>query len=282
VVLICAALPLLTAACYALIRLPPATALTPAHAPAAPGHTPAAAGHTSAAAGHTSASARMPDISVSPDVSGGMRAHAARASEWSGRGEVRAGLQALFGNPAVRGPVLVAAAAIGLSGLVNAAVIGQVVHGLHLPATRLGFLSTAQGIGSIVSGLVVGRLLARRSPVAVATLGASVFAAACVSSSIRWWPAVIAGSALAGLGLVLSLIAAVTAVQTRTPDDLLGRVSATSNTVMFGPIAVAIPLGSALVHFGPTALFLIAAALAAAAACYRPRSTAAQPSPALS
>jgi len=221
VVLICAGLPLLTAACYAALHLPPVPA--PARADR-PGH-----------------------------------------------GEVRAGLRALFGNPAVRGPVLVAAAAIALSGLVNAATIGQVVHGLHLPATRLGFLSTAQGAGSIVSGLLVGRLLARRSPIAVAALGTAVFAAACVSSSIRWWPALIAGSGLAGLGLVLTLIAGVTAVQTRTPDHLLGRVAAISNTVMFGPIAIAIPLGSALVHLGPTALFLTAAALAVAATRYRPR-----------
>ena len=110
----------------------------------------------------------------------------------------------------------------------------------------------------------------------MAALGTTVFAAACVSSSIPWWPAMIAGSALAGLGLVLTLIAGVTAVQTRTPDHLLGRVSATSNTVMFGPVAVAIPLGSALVHFGPTPLFLTAAALAGAAACYRPRSATVQ------
>jgi MFS family permease len=197
------------------------------------------------------------------------------------RGEVAAGLRALFGSPAVRGPVLVAAGAIGLSGLVNAAVIGQVVDGLHLPATRLGLLSTAQGVGSIVGGLVVGRLLARRAPLAVAALGTTLFAAACACSAIPWWPAMIAGRVLAGFGLVPALIAGVTAVQTRTPGHLLGRVSATSNTVMFGPAAVTIPLGSALAHWGPTPLFLITAALAVATAHYRPRSTAAEPNPAV-
>ncbi|MFI5896055.1 MFS transporter [Actinoplanes sp. NPDC051513] len=224
VVLICAAIPLLTAACYALLNLPVLLAGTPPTAPPATG-------------------AHRPE-----------------------RGEIRVGLAALFGNPAVRAPVLVAAAAIGLSGLANAAVIGQVVHGLHLPATRLGYLSTAQGAGSILSGLLVGRLLARLSPLPVAALGATVFAAGCVSSSIPWWPAMIAGSALAGLGLVWSLIAGVTAVQTRTPDHLLGRVAATSNTVMFGPVALAIPLGSAAVHFGPTPLFLATAILSLTAA----------------
>jgi hypothetical protein len=226
VILICTATTLLSATCYALLRLLP-----------------------------------------SP-VSG-----ADRSGRHARRGEVVAGLRALFDNPAVRGPVLVAAAAIGLSGLANAAVIAQVVHGLHLPATRLGFLSTAQGIGSIVSGLLVGRLLSRRSPAAVAALGTAVFAVACIFSSIPWWPSLLTGSALAGLGLVWSLIAAVTAVQTRTPDHLLGRVSATSNTVMFAPVALAIPVGSAAVHLGPTPVFLTAAALALAATRYRPART---------
>ncbi|WP_433385136.1 MFS transporter [Actinoplanes sp. CA-142083] len=228
VVLLCAAMPLLTAACYALLNLRPTTAAEPA----------IAAGPATTARSAT-ADPRRPE-----------------------RGEIRAGLAALFGNPAVRTPVLVAAAAIGLSGLASAAVIGQVVHGLHLPATRLGILSTAQGAGSILSGLLVGRLLARVSPLPVAALGTTVFAVGCVSSSIPWWPSMIAGSALAGLGLVWSLIAGVTAVQTRTPDHLLGRVAATSNTVMFGPVALAIPLGSAAVHFGPTPLFLATAFLA--------------------
>jgi hypothetical protein len=210
VVLVCSVMPLLTAGCYALLRLPTA--------PAAP---------------------------VAENE----------------RGDVRAGLRALFGNPAVRTPVLIAAVAIGLSGLTNAAVIGQVVHGLHLPATRLGFLSTAQGAGSILSGLLVGRLLARLSPVPVAALGTALFAVGCACSSIPWWPAMIAGSALAGVGLPWALIAGVTAVQTQTPDHLLGRVSATSNTVMFGPVALAIPIGSAAVHLGPSRLFLFAAAV---------------------
>jgi hypothetical protein len=217
VVLICSVMPLLTAACYALLRLPSV------------------------------------DLISEPR-----------------RGDVRAGLHALFGNPAVRTPVLIAAVAIGLSGLTNAAVIGQVVHGLHLPATRLGFLSTGQGAGSILSGLLVGRLLARLCPVPVAALGTAIFAAGCVSSSIPWWPALIAGSALCGIGLPWALIAGITAVQTETPGHLLGRVSASSNTVMFGPVAVAIPLGSVLVHFGPSLLFLFVAVACLATAVLGP------------
>ncbi|MFC0531834.1 hypothetical protein [Phytohabitans kaempferiae] len=64
-----------------------------------------------------------------------------------------------------------------------------------------------------------------------------------------------------------TLVAAVTAVQARTPHALLGRVAATASTAMFGPIVLAIPLGSALVGLGsrPSLLAAALACLATAA-----------------
>ncbi|MCO8276103.1 MFS transporter [Actinoplanes sp. TRM 88003] len=212
VVVLCAAMPLLTAACYALLRLAP--------------------------------------VRPAPQVERGLRP----------------GLRALFGVPAVRDPVLVAGAAIGASGLTNAAVLAHVVHDLGRPATHLGYLGTAQGAGSIVAGLVIGRLLARRGPVTVAAAGAAIFAAGCLLQALPWWPTMIAGSVVIGVGLVWALIAAVTAVQTRTPEHLLGRVAATSNTVMFGPVALGIPLGAAAVHLGAVVPLALAALVSAAAA----------------
>jgi MFS family permease len=239
VILLAAATPLLTAACYALLSLPPRRATPPN------GEKP-------------------PQREARPqrEAPSQLEAGEAAAAKGPSRGEIRDGLRALFGNPAVRLPVLVAAVAVGLSGMTNAGVIAQVVHGLHLPATHLGFLSTAQGAGSIVSGLLVGRLLTRFGPATIAAVGTTIFAVACVAWSLPWWPSMIAGSVLAGVGLVWALIAGVTAVQTGTPDHLLGRVGATSTTVMFGPVAIAIPLGAAIVHFGPVTPLLTAGALA--------------------
>jgi hypothetical protein len=70
------------------------------------------------------------------------------------------------------------------------------------------------------------------------------------------------GSVVVGLGLPWTLIAAVTAVQTETPGHLLGRVAATSNMVMFGPIALAIPVGAAVVELGARPPLLAVASLA--------------------
>jgi MFS family permease len=199
------------------------------------------------------------------------RAGQAEHADRGGRG-VRAGLVALFGMRVVRLPVLVAAAVITLSGLTNAAVLARIVHDLHLPAAYLGFLATAQGAGSIVGGLLVGRLLARASAAVVAATGAAIFAAGCAVWCLPWWPAMITGSVLVGVGLPWTLIAAVTAIQTRTPEHLLGRVAATSTMLMFGPIALSIPLGSALIAFGarPPLILVSVLALLTGALALRP------------
>ncbi|GAA4599864.1 MFS family permease [Actinoplanes octamycinicus] len=181
---------------------------------------------------------------------------------WS---SVRAGIAALGQEP-LRTPVLLAAVAIAVSGLTNAAVLLHLVDGLHRPATHLGILSSVQGAGSILGGFLVGRLLAHLPPARVAALGAALFAAACVAWSLPWWPAMLVGSALTGLGLPWTLIAGITAIQTSTPDHLLGRVAATGNMVMFGPITLAIPLGAALSQLGARPPLLLGAAVVLTAA----------------
>jgi MFS family permease len=175
-------------------------------------------------------------------------------------GGVREALAVLRQRRAVRDPVLVAGVAIGMSGLTTASMYSRVTEGLDLPSTFLGVLASGQGVGSILAGVVAGRLIARSGTSAVAAIGAALFALACVTWCLPWWPAMIVGSVIGGVGLPWALIAAVTAVQTWTPDHLLGRVAATSTTVMFGPIALTNPLGAVVVHLGAR-LPLLAAAM---------------------
>ncbi|MEU2615697.1 MFS transporter [Micromonospora sp. NPDC007271] len=184
---------------------------------------------------------------------------------------LRAGLAVLGREPAIHLSVALAAVAIAMSGFTTAALFQVVTVDLRLPSASLGVLVSAQGAGSLAAGLVAGRIIARRGPTAVAVVGTVGYAAACLLRCPPWWPANVAASVLAGIGLMFALVSAVTAVQTRTPEHLLGRVSATANTAMFAPIALAIPLGSAAVHLGGRPPFVIAATLclAAAAVAYR-------------
>ncbi|RAO05423.1 MFS transporter [Micromonospora noduli] len=188
----------------------------------------------------------------------------------------RTGLAVLFGRRATRLPVVLAAVSIAMSGFTTAGIYAIVVTELRLPTTFLGVLASAQGAGSILGGLIVGRLITARGPVAVGIVGTALFAIGCLARCLPWWPATVVGAVVAGVGLPWTLVAAVTAVQTHTPSALLGRVSATANTAMFGPLVVANPLGSAAVHLGARPPLMAATAIcltAVVVATFRRRST---------
>ncbi|WP_433126286.1 MFS transporter [Micromonospora sp. CA-240977] len=194
-----------------------------------------------------------------------------------------AGVSVLFRQRATRVPVVLAAVSIAMSGFTTAAIYTIVTTDLRLPTTFLGVLTSAQGAGSILGGLIVGRLLASRGPGAVGVAGTVLFAVGCLARGLPWWPVTVAGAVVAGVGLPWTLVAAVTAVQTHTPSALLGRVSATANTAMFGPLVLAIPLGSAAVHLGgrpPLVAAVVICLTAVAATLHRPLTTA-RPAPGL-
>ncbi|MFJ5664194.1 MFS transporter [Micromonospora chalcea] len=193
---------------------------------------------------------------------------------------LRDGPAALLARRAVRVPVALAAVSIAMSGFTTAALYDVVVTDLALPSMFLGVLASAQGGGSLLAGLVVGRLVRRRGEIAVGVAGAVLFAAGCLGRCLPWWPGTLAASVVIGVGLPWTLVAAVTAVQRHTPRAMLGRVAGTANTAMFGPITLAIPLGSAAVAVGgrpplvAAAVVCLAAALAAARGGRRPSATA--------
>ncbi|MFI6068661.1 MFS transporter [Micromonospora sp. NPDC051227] len=191
-------------------------------------------------------------------------------------GGPRTGLVVLFGQRATRLPVVLAAVSIAMSGFTTAGIYAVVVTELRLPTTFLGVLASAQGAGSILGGVIVGRLVAARGAGAVGVAGTALFAVGCLARCLPWWPATVVGAVVAGVGLPWTLVAAVTAVQTHTPSALLGRVSATANTAMFGPLVATIPLGSAAVHLGARPTLIAAAAIcltAVVVATFHRRST---------
>ncbi|RGC65858.1 Major Facilitator Superfamily protein [Micromonospora sp. MW-13] len=187
---------------------------------------------------------------------------------------LRAGLAVLLAQRATRVTVALAAVSIAMSGFTTAANYAIVTGTLGLPTTFLGVLFSAQGAGSIIGGLIAGRLIARWGPVTVGVAGTTLFAVNCLVRCLPWWPGTVVASVVAGIGLPWALVAAVTAVQTHTPTAMLGRVAGTANTAMFGPIVLAIPLGSAAVQLGDRPTLVVAAAFCLAStvgvAC-RPR-----------
>lgn len=158
--------------------------------------------------------------------------------------------------PVLRPLVGAGGATMLLAGLNGAALYAVVDRGLgHSPAYA-GVLYAVQGAGSVAAGLLAGPLLRRLPERVFAGAGTALFAAAVGLRSLPYDGVVLACSAAIGLGLPCVLIAALTAVQRETPDEVLGRTAATANTLVFVPNALALAAGAGLVAVVDTHVLL--------------------------
>lgn len=171
----------------------------------------------------------------------------ARPARADRRGELAAGFRQVWGSPVLRPLVLAGAVTMLCAGLNGAALYAVVDDGLGHSPTYAGVLYAVQGCGSIAVGLLAGPLL-RRLPERVFTAaGIALFALAVGVRALPYDAVALVASAAIGAGLPCVLIAAMTAVQRETPDAVLGCTSATANSLMMVPNAVALALGAALV-----------------------------------
>jgi MFS family permease len=156
------------------------------------------------------------------------------------RGRARDGVRYLLRHRDLRRLVLISALAASTSGFATATVYRMLTVDKGLDPAFLGVLSSAQGAGSIAGGIVAGRM-----SVHFGLLGSAIFGTGMAMWFLPSVPLMVAGSVVAGIGLPWTVVAAMSAVQLWTPHDMLGRVSATSTTIIFAPIAFAIPAGAA-------------------------------------
>ncbi|MGI5466222.1 MFS transporter [Streptomyces sp. CA-132043] len=147
----------------------------------------------------------------------------------------------------LRSLVVAAGCAMAASSLSSTATYALLDVGLHQPAAFAGVLTSVQGIGSVIGGLAAGALLRRVPARALSAIGLTVFALGALARLTGLVPVVLGGSLLIGLGLPWPLISALTTVQKETPDELLGRVAATANTLVFAPTGLALLAGTAMI-----------------------------------
>lgn len=160
--------------------------------------------------------------------------------------QTREGIQFLWTQPLLRACVLTAATAVAMSGLTTAATYPFVTDALRRPAEFLGVLASAQGAGSILGGIVAGRIMRRYGELTTAVVGTALFAVATLSRLLPSTSLAIGASVLIGVGLPWTVVAATTVVQRNTPSEMLGRVAATATMLVFAPNAVAVAVGAAL------------------------------------
>lgn len=128
------------------------------------------------------------------------------------------------------------------------AAIYALLDGFDKPPTYAGFLVSVQGVGAVVGGLLVSRMVKRYGEIAVATLGLAVMAVSAAGIALSPTLAVVlAWVVLMGFTLPLLMVAYMTLLQRRTPQRVMGRVSAAVEVVLSTPQAVSLALGSLLV-----------------------------------
>jgi MFS family permease len=118
---------------------------------------------------------------------------------------------------------------------------------LGRPPSFIGVLGTVQGIGSVAGGLTASKLLRRLGDLRTAGVGVALFAVGDVVWLVPSLPFVLAGMAIAGLGIVWAVVAIGTAYQRRSGQEIQGRVSAAANMVFSVPQTISIAAGAALI-----------------------------------
>ncbi|WP_329045847.1 MFS transporter [Amycolatopsis sp. NBC_01488] len=164
--------------------------------------------------------------------------------------------------------VVVGAAAVIMltAGFVTTALFGVVSTGLGRAPAFLGVVSSMQGIGSVVGGLLAPRLIAKVGEARTVGFAAVLTAAGTAVLAVPSVAVVLPGNALRGVGLAWMLIGAITLMQRRTPGALMGRAASALYMLLFGPSVLALLTGAGLTNLtGHRTLVVVAAVLAAGA-----------------
>jgi MFS family permease len=174
----------------------------------------------------------------------------------SRRARTAEGARHLWAHPLLRPLVLAGGATMLCAGL-NGAMLYAVVDDLGRSPAYAGVLYAAQGAGSVTVGLFSGTALRRLGARRFAAIGIAVSALAVALRAVPSDALALVCSAAIGAGLPAVLIATLTSVQRETPGPLLGRVTATANTLVYTPNVVGLAAGAALVELVSHRLVLV-------------------------
>ncbi|HET8603831.1 MAG TPA: MFS transporter [Marmoricola sp.] len=116
------------------------------------------------------------------------------------------------------------------------------------PVTFVGVLVSVQGVGAIAGGLTTSWWVRRLGEPAVQVVGLGLLAASAAAIALTsTLGVVLAAMVVCGYALPMTFVAFTTLLQRRTPQRLMGRVSAAVETVMGAPQAISLAVGAGLV-----------------------------------
>jgi len=142
---------------------------------------------------------------------------------------------------------------IGLGAVLLVAGFGETLifaitsDSLHRSPAFVGVLDTFQGVGSIAGGVTAAAVMRRVGDLRIAGYGIVLFALGIVLWLVPILPLVLAGSAIAGAGIVWAVVALSTAYQRYSPAHMQGRVAAAANMLFSVPQTISIAAGAVLI-----------------------------------
>jgi DHA3 family macrolide efflux protein-like MFS transporter len=157
-----------------------------------------------------------------------------------------AGLQVIFSTPVLWATLMVWSVLILAAGAVTAVMVVFVREALGGAEANLGYLLSAQGLGTLMGGAAMMIFAARIKPV-TAIIGGIFLAGVLFLIVANTSSLMVAAIALWGMGIMMAVsgIGIHTTFQTTPPEQFRGRVLATNNAVA----SLMLFLGAALAGF---------------------------------
>ena len=182
--------------------------------------------------------------------------------------EVTAGVEHVWRTLPLRQITAGTTLALLVTGCTETRIFSVIQHLGHKPSF-FGVLATLQGIGSIAGGLTAATILRRFGDVRTVGIGIGLFGLCGILLAVPSLAVVTAGFVVAGLGVVWAIVAFTTAIQTRTPLAIQGRVDAACEVSLSVAQTVSIGTGAALSTLVDYRILLVAmAAVVAVSAAY--------------
>jgi MFS family permease len=181
--------------------------------------------------------------------------------------ELLAGARHILRTPVLAQIILTCGVCLLVVGFAETVIFAVLDQGLHRPTSFFGVLSSLQGVGAIAGGVTASRVLRRLGDVKLVGLGMGLFALGDVTFVSSSLPLVLVGIAISGAGVAWLIVGFGTAIQTRTPDRLQGRVFSAADTIISTPQTVSIALGAILVTVLDYRVLVVVMAVVVAACC---------------
>ncbi len=161
--------------------------------------------------------------------------------------EVSAGVSHIARVRILRELTIGIAAVLAVGGFTETIMFAVTSSGLHRSPSFIGVVGSAQGVGAILGGVTAARLIRRLGELRLAGIGVLLFGLGDSMWLVPRTGLVLAGAAVAGLGIAWAVVALATAYQVRSPGHMQGRVAAAANMLFSVPQTISIAVGAALI-----------------------------------